>query len=395
MKNILASVLSYKSKEIPWVTGGRGDATFDGSFIPERGPNGGVLVIDRFVAHGSLSITVADAALQGEDIYKAFRKVTLTQQDGEQRYSELKGDSLRIVSYAFEGGDSTHEHQDIAISGPVTVSISAAIPLSKPYDFEPDDTALPSYMFNELKIGMAQDADLSTGAPTVTVHSGSYWVIAECHEEMAAVHHAVDTIFEQDFDTAASGTLSVNGRLQDLFLFVRGVNGGASLANLTSATIPTENILPVSMLRTPDLSQSYARKRGGATNLFSTKGNPLRTDPFVASDTGTMRAVAVLLSQGNKVWEGPDVKNVMVKTELAGALSLTMIARATKRKSRAAAQLVQKKHSVNASYIKTAGKTRRNHTQWSPDQAAYLPEKYFNVDGNGRELPTKLFSGPR
>lgn len=386
-----AAPLRYKSKSIAWSNSGRGDATFDASFIPDQGPNGGVIVIDRIVVHADLNLTVATATTQGEDLYRAFRYVTVSQVDGEKRYDQVSGDSLRLVNYAMLGADATIEHTDFA-AGTGDQKCTAVIPLSKPFAFEPDDYALPAYLLREVKIGMAQGSDMSLGSSVVTVNSGDYWIIAECHEEFGVVQHAVDTISELDFDTASSGTMPVNGRPHDLFLFVRGADGGASLANLTDVFIPTGNIYDQPYLLDPDLKQHYARLRGQATNGTSATGAARSTDPFVGSTT---RACAALLAHGTKAWEMPEVKSLLVKTTLGGALSLRMIARATKRKTGALKKLIMETHGVNASYIKTSGKTRRNLGDWSPEQAAYMPEKFIRVSRGGKRESVRLFAGRR
>lgn len=397
LRNKDAAPLYYKSKDIQWVSPGAGEAKFDGSFIPLQGPNGGVVVIDRIFLTARFNLTVATATTQGEDLKRIFRYVNLTQVDGEKRVDQLPGDALRICEYAFAGAECVKEHQDFA-AGTADVVIQAIVPLAKEYQYAADDTSLPGYMFQQLAIGMAQGTDMSLGTSVVTVNSGSYSITAMCHEEFAPVLHAVDCISLLEFDTTTAGTLPVNGRPHDLFLYVRGQNGGASLANLTDVFIPTMNLYSEPFLK-EELQQQYEVARGCAPNLFSTKGNPVRTDPFVASATGTLRAVAALLSAGHKVWERPEVKNLQVKTTLAGSLTpIVMIGRTMKRKSDALRDLLKSTHRVNASYIKTEGKSRRNHTDWTPEQAAYLPEKFFAVErraGKLARVPTKLFSGHR
>jgi len=386
--------LLYTSKAIDWSDGGRGEAVFDSSFIPNVGPTGGIVVIDRIALHARLTVTVADAALAGEDVYRAIRNVTLLQVDGEKRFDQISGDSLRDISYAQLGASATHEHQDVAIGAGTTIEVTACLPLAKPFAFADDDTSLPAYLMRELKLGMAQNTDMSVGGATVTVTAGSYWVIAECREEHGVVHHSLDCWTERAFDTSDSGTIAVNGRPQDLYLTVRGANGGASLADLREVFIPTVNIYASPLLKSPDLQQYYARARHVATNAFATKGNPLTTDPFVAARTGTLRAVAALLVNGHKVWEAPEVKNLLVKTTLDNPLALRILCRATKRKTAAMRDLIMSTHKVSQSYLKTHGKTARNYRDWDPAEAAYLPEKFIRV-ANGRSVPFAFFEGAK
>lgn len=383
----------FKSKDIAWTNGGAGEAVFDNSFIPDQGPNGGVMVIDRIIENGLMNLTAATAVIQGEDLYRVFRYTTLTMVDGEKRVDAVPGDALRLINFAHLGAEATIEHQDFAIStGNVTVT--AVVPLAKPFAFEPDDYSLPAYLMREHRIGMAQSTDLSLGASVVTVNSGSYWLIAECREEFGAIEHAVDCWSVQEFDTSTSGTIPVNGRAQDLYLFVKGASGGASLANVTDVFIP--NIYAQPLLK-HDLQQAYARARGQATNSFSTVGDPRSTDPFVASASGTLRAIAPLLCEGDKAHDAPESRTIQVKCTLGGALSLLMVVRATKRITAAHTALVKRMHRTNGMQVKTSGKTRRGTHEWTPDQLAYLPKKHYTVgrlsDGKAGRVPTRLFSG--
>ncbi len=390
-KAIDAQTYTYKSKSIDWGNSGNGDATFDGSFIPDTGPNGGILVIDRFVLHATLSLTVATATTKGQDLYRAFRNVTVTQIDGEKRYDQLSGDSLRIVNFAQEGAGNVHEHADFAAGGPTSINFTALVPLAKTYAHEADDYSLPAHLFRELRIGMAQGTDMSLGTSVVTVNSGSYWVIAECHEEMGVVWHAVDTISEQDFDTTLSGTFNVNGRPQDLYLFIRGQTGGATLANLTDVFIPTNGIYNSTLLKDPDLKQRYGRLRGAAANLATTAGDPLRSDPFTGA---TLRAVAALLVDGDKAFEGPECRQMLVRTSQASSISLRGIVRATKRRSDVIGKIVRELHGVNTFRVKTAGKSRQDPRAWKPEHLAYMPLKGMRVV-NGKPESFHPFQGRR
>lgn len=385
MKTCSAHQYQSKGADRVWANSGRGEAKWDPTAlgVPPRGPNKGIVVIDRVTLHGTLNLTVATATLQGEDKYRAFRTINLKQVDQVKRIDGITGDAARLISYAHNGPELTHEHPDLAAST-ADVYVTCCIPLAKPYSFEYDDFSLPQEHFLELAVGLAQGADMSLGTSVVTVNSGTYWVVCDWHEEMSIVQHAVDTWKQQDFDTSATGTFQTGGRLQDMFLFVRGANGGASLANLTDAFIP--QIMDTALLREPDLKQAYARARFAATNLSSTKGNPLRTDPFIAADGGTHRALALMIATGSKCFDGRESKAELIKTTLAGALSLTMVGRTTLRKSDDIRNIVTRTHDVNTSYIKSADKTRRNIGDWPEELRSYLPEKFQKVDRTGKRV---------
>lgn len=389
MNQLIAKVLIEKSKEIPWVAGGGGDAVFDRSFIPDQGPNGGVWVIDRISAHCELTFTVATATFQGEDMYRAFRKTSITDLAGDRIFADVLGDSMRILSYVEAGALATHEHPDVAAST-VTAEFTQVIQLAQPFAYDPDDTSLPAYLLDNVAIGMAQNADMATGTSVITITSGKYWLVVEGHEEMSVIHHCNQTHLQQDFETSTLGTLPVNGRLKDLILFKRGQNGGASIANITDVQLVGQNKTP--LLVNPDLKQRYARARGQALNLFSTKGNPVRTDALMAADAGTLRGVAPLVTTGDKHWEGDEVKNQQVRVTLASALTpITMLARIARRRSERLRQIIIDTHRVSQSYLKTRDKTKRNASAWREDQRPYLQEKFHNGPGQ----PVVLFSGRR
>lgn len=373
MRGIDRAVYRFKSKDIAWVSPGQGVLTFD-NWIEPRGPNGGRMVIHAIELHATLSLTVATATLQGEDCARAFRTITVEQIDRVRRYNEITGDAARLISFAHYGPDGTHEHADFAAGGPTTVKFSLALPIAKPFAYDPYETGLAAELLAKVAIGQAQSADMSLGSSAVTVNSGTYWVIAECHEEMAVVQHAVDEWVQQDFDTTTTGKLRTDGRLHDLYLFVRGANGGATLANLTEAWV--EHVMPQSLLKDPDLKQFYQRYRGGCTNLFSTKGNPLRTDPFTAADAGTLRAVALLLTTGNKIWEPAEREQVLVKTVQASSPgTITMLARIARRTNPQIAKGLESRYGGGGWQAKTRDKTKRNEGDWRPDHWAYLPKK--------------------
>ncbi len=372
-----AETLTYQSKEIVH-TSGSGTAVFKPSFIPKRGPNGGILKIREITLHAILNITVAGAVLLGEDAPRAFRAIEVKTVGGVKRIDNISGDSARIISYAHTGAARTHEHANMAIAATTDRTFTQTISFSKPYAYDADDTGIPSEFLEEIRVGMALSSDLTIGASTVTVHSGVYFVIAECFEEMSVILSAQDVWKQWDLATSASTDLEFDtgGRLQDVYVFVPGAQGGQTLANLTAARI--EHLMPEALRKDPVLIQAYARARGAAMNSFSTKGDPLRTDPFLANPAGTLRALAVKLTTGNKVSDGAERARETLKLTLAGALpaAARVIARYTVPKSPVQRALILANHKVNSSYVKTRDKSKRELWKWEPAKLAYMPEKF-------------------
>ncbi len=368
-----AATFRFKSPAQNWVSG----ATLDfKQFVETRGPRGGRIVIDTLILHAQLSITVAAATSQGEDHYRVFKAVTVEEINGCRRLNGVRGDALRIISFAHMGSDQTHEHADFAAGGPTTVNFTCAIPLSKRYAHEPGDYAMAAEMLQRVSIECADATDLSLGAVVWTTNSGTYWVIAECHEEFDLVQHMQDEWIMRDFASTSATELLLQypkGRIQDLYLYVRGANGGQTLANLTDVYV--EHLMPRPLLKDPDLKTFYARMRGEAQNSVATQGDPLTTCPFVGS---TIRATAVLLATGTKSFEGPERDQALVRITESAALpaAASVIARIVYPRDPKVEEGLARRYGKSLKGFRTASKTRRGVADWRADYRAYLPAKF-------------------
>jgi hypothetical protein len=375
----VAVPLKYKSESKPWVSGAQ--LEFQTSSLPKQGPNGGRLVITAIAAHfdGQVDVTVGN--WQGEDLYRIFAKTSVKQRDGLLRYNEVPGDAQRIYLYQEFGGDKTKEHADVAVANNVAVKATMWLPLKKRYSQRDEDYALAAQLLQHVKITCATTTDVSVGGATVAFDSGNYYLIFECIEEMDICYHAVDEIKVQDFEstTAQEARLNVNGRLQSLALYVRGGDGGASLANLTSAWIHQPQNMAPELALNPDLQEFYARERNECTGISSTTGSPIRSNPFTAS---TIRACSVLMSTGQSCFEQPETDTVVVKTSHTLGATITMVARIAKpRLPGTAAGIVKfyRAQGVKLSgrfRVKTKSKSMQHPGAWRPEHLAYLPIKF-------------------
>lgn len=376
----------YKSKEIAWVNGSDYNVFDPLSFMPKEGPNGGVPVIDFIIVHLQLNVTTTIATLVGADVPRFVREVTIEQYDDEKRVAACRGDSLYDMSFVELGEERTHVHADVATGAGQTVNITLCIPMAKLFMYEPDDCSIPAYALRSINVRMADAAYASLGA-TVVINSGKTWVTVMSHEEIGVVQHAVDCLYEHDFDTTEVGEIVVGGRPQSLIMMIPGAGGGQTLANLS--TVMVEGIHKAALYKSPDLQTNFARSRSCANGLFSTTGNPVRTNPFTAADAGTLRALAVLLTTGNKCWDAPELNRVSTRITFSAALPATprIVLRAMKRKTARMRELIMDTFDVDASYIKSADKTRKDIGKWDPKQAIYLPEKFYKRGADGRPLP--------
>lgn len=366
----------YTSKEIVWV-GGNDDAVFDPEeFLPKLGPEGGVILADVINVHVQLICTTTVATIEGEDAYKVIPQLTIEQHDDEKRVAAVGGDSLRLNAFAEQGADRTHEHADIAVGAAQTLNFTVSVPMAKFFAHEPDDTSIPAYALRAVRVKMPTNAALSVGG-TMAIASGKIWLSIDAHEEMSVVQHAVDCLYEKDIETADAGTFQVGGRLQSLFLFCPGAIGGLTLANLTALMV--EGVHRKSLYAHIDLKQMYARARGASMSSFATTGAPRYTDPFIAADAGTLRAVAPLLTRGNRCFDGEELSRATLRLTRAGAMPSTprLVYRVAKRKTTRMRELVMDTFRVDRSQVKTSGRTRRAVGSWDPRQAVYLPEKFW------------------
>lgn len=370
----MTAPLKYKSESKPWASGNQ--LEFQTSSIPKQGPNGGRIVIDAITAHFSGQIDVSVGALQGEDLYRIFEAFTVKQRDGILRYNDVPGDAQRVFLYQEIGGDKTKEHADVAVANNVAVKATMYIPLKKRNAQRDEDYSLAAELLLHVKIKAAVAANMSVGGATVGIDSGDYWLIFECHEEMDVVYHAVDEVKVQDFEstTTQETRLNVNGRLQSLALYVRGGDGGASLANLTSAWISQPQNMAPELLLDPDLKEFYARERNEVSGSSATTGNPLRSNPFTASTT---RACSVLMSTGASCYDQPETDTVVVKTSHTLGATLTMVARIAKPRIPATAAAIAKKYGLKGNYrVKTKSKSMQNPSAWKGAHLAYMPIKF-------------------
>jgi len=322
----------FTSQQQAWVAPGNTKLEFK-DWVPKMIPGTNQrAIIAGFEVHVQLNVTVATAAVDPRDVWRAIATLTVQQTDGVNRFNEIPGDALRVFSYLCYGADRTREQQQIPIGAGQNVTFSFYVPLLRPYMQQPYATAMPVDMFQLIRIGMTNNAYMSLGTSAVTINSGSYYVVADCFAEpkAAGVHsYAVDVVTVNDFPNAATTQMQINvqGRPVDQALYVPAAGGGSPI---TTAQITQANILDLyqqSQFLWPDLITRYARDREWAPGLQGTTNqSPLHIDPFVpdpadgtAPNAGSNpRAVALIMATGNRADEGPIVNNLTENfTELA------------------------------------------------------------------------------
>ena len=382
MKNTDGATYLFTSNRFIWAN--NDVAKFPaGAWLPPRGPNGGMMVIRSLAIHALLNVTVADAVLPGEDCARFVREVTVKTTGGAdgRRIDGITGDSLRLINFAMLGADSVHEHIDLAIAATTDRKFTTTIPFSKPFAYDPDDTALPVDFYEETLISMATSANMTVGGATVTVISGYYYLVAECFEQMSVILPAVDMWKQIDLALVSSvdAEIDTGGRCQDAYLYIPGdaaaANGGQTLANLTA--VAWKLTMPEALQKDPDLKHFYQRARGQNTSSFSTKGNPVHLDPFVSADAGTLRATAIKLTTGSRVTDGAERAKENFKLTISANLPdpARLLVRFTTRKVEAQRAAINRIHKVRGWRMKTRDKSRQDPASWPPLMREYMSEK--------------------
>lgn len=377
-----AATIYHESKQILWASGNGECVWKAGSFIPPRGPSGGLLMVKRIVVHAVLNITVATATEAGADRYRFARNINVELVGSSDKpYENITGDTLRTIGYSQLGPGSQFEHQDMAVAAAANYNFTAVVPLSHDWAYDPNDSAVPSEFLDKIRVGMANATDMAAGSTSVlTINSGYYWLVAECYETQSIILNPISVWRQVDALTTSQvdHEIDLGGHLMDLFFFVPGASGGQTLANLSKAGI--QFLQDYKLLKDPTLKHIFARAREAESNLFSTTGNPVTTNPFCASDTGTLRALAIRLTTGSKTTDGPELAKATAKLELSAALPAAgrLVARFVRPKSEAQRAIIEATHRASGDmwYVKTRDKSRRGLSQWPEDMRKYLPEKW-------------------
>lgn len=316
----------YTSPNQAWTLGGMTKLDFTG-WVPVS-EDGKRVIIDGFELNFQGSLSNADEvdAFDGRDAARLFRNITVEQKDGVKRYDEIDGGSMRVAQYMMLGPENVRAGYNIGAAtegGPTAATaytFSMFVPMFKPRTSHPYDFSMPADVLRQVRIAMAQNADLSVAAE-ITIASGIYWVTAVCHLEPKAKVYAVDSWTVMDFQTQLQTVINCSGRPHDLGMYLPGVGGGLPISNLTDALVV--DLYEQSRLSWPDLIVDYSREQGNEPGLTgTTDASAVYTDPFVpvAGDSltgGTLdtpRASALLLSTGNHPDEGPVRENLTVKT---------------------------------------------------------------------------------
>jgi len=372
----MATRLRYVSEKKAWSDGQALEFT---GFIPHIGPNGGRVIIRTLHLYMDYVMTIATAAIQGEDLWRLFGKFELVKATGGTRW-KLFGDQCRIAAYAWMPKGAVPESPDIAIGAGTAGTWAIPIPVAKPRMRDGEDFAMPADDFGKAVITSMGANDLDIGTSDVTFTSGSYYIWAECYEEVGKVKFYLDDyVKSDDLQSQAQTVLTgLDGKLQDLLIHARGASGGASLANFTDVTIDEPERLLQKTKRT-ELLHEYRVRTRNASNGTSAQGAEVTVDPFVQ---GT--AVAIFLhDEFTSCWDGPYVERL--KLDMTNTVTLAgsrVISRVVKPRDKDAANAQAVAHGVTGGVeVATAGKTHRSLGNFDKKLQPYLPMEAPVGDG--------------
>jgi hypothetical protein len=337
------------------------------SWIPRRGPLGGRVVIDGFELIADFTdINITTTAVQGADLWRAFKRIQIEQAGGALRWN-LRGDESRAMCYLLEGPQRVREVADSATTADQAIRVAVYIPMERRFAVEPRDFSMPVDLFQELRLECADVTELDDDGGTVTIDACNYSVIAWCHEEFNVKVGPFDMVMATSLPSTAGLTIPIAGRLHDLAFYARGTSGGASVANFTDVRI--DNVLPVAISRL-DLLGAYQRDRRNATNLASADGSQVRMDPYLNG-----KGVPVLwTTERSSVFDGALLDQAVIYTTNSVA-SLLALYRVVKPRDPQVVAAIQSRYGLSADSwrVKTKSKSKRARDRWSPEQEAFLP----------------------
>lgn len=267
-----------RSKIETWTSGGK--AEFSDCW-PTTGPRGGRRVLRGVWVYGSLSANVTVGSLPALDKARIFKNIIVKQRGGRVRWN-LTGMESRFMVQLLMGPERVSIGSAVGTGSPTTIAYSLYIPFRKPNALRKKDMALPVEALDTFTIEFPTDADLTIGGATVGILSGSYYLVADAHEDKPGevIDYAQDEVAAVNFQSATEGEIKTRGRIHDLF-FCRPATTAGGAVSFTEFRSEALGIAPV----TPtELLERYRLDRPVSVL------NPTN-DPFEAG-----KAVAIICS---------------------------------------------------------------------------------------------------
>lgn len=355
----------FKSETKNVVIGGNMEIA--GDFVPQWGPNGGRVVVDRLILCVAGVITVATAVWNGKDVPRIFQQVTVEDASNLQRWN-LSGHKSRMASIFFNGIEAHQEHAAVAVAAGSAVDLRLVIPFTKPKVVRGKDFALPADLFKRIALQFNSYAGAATGTTVLSAATLTCYALAEWHEEMSVEFKAEDVITSTDFNSNTQLKLTLGGALHDLFIVKEGTTaGGDAITAITDARIEA---LGTPLLTRSDLVHAYRAKRGLGASGPTTPGTERFLEPVLEGN-----ALPVIVADSEtSVYDGRVVEamKVDVGTGLGGLSGITREIR-SKSPGNYNRQMATFKLQPKDLRMKTDGKTRRGFgAGWTDRQRAVM-----------------------
>lgn len=323
-------------------------------FVPQKGPSGRRVVVDRFIICVAGVITVATADWNGKDVPRILGNVAVEDTAGKQRWN-LSGLKSRMASIFFNGIEEHSDHATIAQAAGAAVDLRLIIPMTKQKVTRGKDFALPADLFRKVSLNINSYAGAASGTTVLSAATLTCYVLAEWHEEHNVEFKAEDVVKSTDFNSSTQCKLTLGGAVHDLFVVKEGTTaGGDAITTLTDARIED---LGTPTLTRLDLVSMYRRKRGLGASGPTTPATERFLEPVLEG-----KALPVVTADmETSLWDGRvlDTMKLDVGTGLTG---LSAITREITPKSQAnyQAQVARFKIDPKGIRMKTDGKTKRN-----------------------------------
>ena len=323
-------------------------------FVPLRGPGGGRVVVDKYIAVITGVITVATTLWDGRDVVRLFQQISVEQRDGKLRWS-LSGMKSRHASIYYNGIEEHEEHANVAIGAGQAIDLRLIIPMAKQKVRRGLDFAMPADIFKKITLNMNSLAGAATSTTVLSAPTLSCYILAVYHEEFNVEFKAEDVIKSVDFTSQTQARFSLNGVVHDLFVLKEDTTagGGASLAAITDARIED---LGTPTLTRQDLVHDYKVKRKLTASGPTTPGTQRYLEPVLEG-----KCLPVLASdQQTSLWDGRVLDSM--KLDLGVGVTLcSAVTREVTEKSQANFNAQVGRFSINEKTLrmKTEGKTRR------------------------------------
>lgn len=306
---------TYKSDTKP-VNPGSYTEYFD--FVPLVAPDGGRIVVDKFILVIVGVITVATTAWDGRDVCRLAGLIAVEKRDGRLRWS-LSGYKSRIASIKYNGIEEHQEHAAVAVGAAQAIQLRLIIPMRKNYTRRPNDFSLPADAFKKITVTWAALASAQTSTTVLSAATLNAYILAEWHSENKVEFKTDDIVKSVDFNSPTQARTALSGVLHDLDVVKEDLTaGGAIVTAITDARIED---LGTPLLTFGDLQHSYTVKRRIAPSGAVTPGTERFLDPIREG-----KDLPVMTADGaTSPWDGRIVDSLKldVGTGLAGCSIIT------------------------------------------------------------------------